>query len=96
MCEDIDSGLASKYDGVQLTFWGGEPFLRPDRMLDLIRRTSKYGFVSYHVYTNGTLCDETAAFISDPAYKAVAGRFFVQVSYDGDPCNQLRRGYGFD
>jgi len=65
-------------------------------MLDLIGATSRYGFVSYHVYTNGTLKRETSAFVQDGRYKAVSGRFSAQVSYDGSPCNEKRRGYGFD
>lgn len=65
-------------------------------MLDLIGLTSKYGFVSYYVYTNGTLRRETESFINDSRFKDVAGRFFAQVSYDGSPCNERRRGYGID
>ena len=58
-CEDVDAGKFLGVDGIALTFWGGEPFIRYDRMLDLIDATSKYGFITYHVYTNGTLALET-------------------------------------
>ena len=58
-CEDVNSGKLPGVDGIALTFWGGEPFIRYDRMLDLIDATSKYGFITYHVYTNGTLALET-------------------------------------
>ena len=95
-CEDIKTGKTTDYDHIVLTFWGGEPFLRYDRMLDLIRLTSNYDFVSYHVYTNGTLKNETLAFVSDPEFKKIADRFFVQISYDGEPYNKLHRGYLFD
>lgn len=95
-CEDIQANKLSDIDRLQLTFWGGEPFIRYDRMLDLIGATSKYGFVSYHVYTNGTLEDEIRNFANDDLFKNIADRFSVQVSYDGAPCNEKRRGYGFD
>lgn len=95
-CDDVNAGKLPGVDGIALTFWGGEPFIRYDRILDLIDATSKYGFVSYHVYTNGTLERETNQFIQDSRYKEVANRFFAQISYDGSPCNEKRRGYGFN
>lgn len=95
-CEDVDAGKFPGVDGIALTFWGGEPFIRYDRMLDLIGVTSKYCFVTYHVYTNGTLVRETDLFTRDSRYKQAVDRFFAQISYDGSPCNEKRRGYGFD
>ena len=65
-------------------------------MLDLIEITSRYPFVSYHVYTNATLETETRNFVDDGRFKSVSNRFSAQVSYDGSPCNEKRRGYGFD
>ena len=59
-CEDVNAGMPPGVDGIALTFWGGEPFIRYDRMLDLIDATSKYSFMTYHVYTNGTLAHETS------------------------------------
>lgn len=76
-CEDVNAGKLPGVDGIALTFWGGEPFIRYDRMLDLIGVTSKYGFTTYHVYTNGTLAQETSSFVRDSRYKAVSDRFFV-------------------
>lgn len=94
-CEDVAEKRFSDIDGIHLTFWGGEPFLRHDRMLDLIDATSRYDFVSYSVYTNGTLAEQTREFTRDARYRAVSRRFAAQVSYDGSPCNEKRRGYGF-
>jgi sulfatase maturation enzyme AslB (radical SAM superfamily) len=96
ICEDIKNNKLPEYDKVILTFWGGEPFLRYDRMLDLIKLTSEYDFVSYHVYTNGTLKNEIQSFILNSEFKKVSSRFFVQISYDGLLSNKLHRGYSFD
>lgn len=96
ICEDINSGKLLDYDHVAITFWGGEPFIRYDRMLEIINLTSKYKFVSYHVYTNCTLYNETLNFIKSQEFKDVSNRFFIQISYDGDPCNKLRRGYSYE
>lgn len=96
LCRDFEAGAYPGRDRLLLTFWGGEPFLRSDRMLDVLDMTAGYGFVSYHVYTNATLKDQTESFVADPRFKAAAGRFSAQVSYDGSPLNERSRGYGFD
>lgn len=93
ICEDIYSGKLSEYDSVIITFWGGEPFLRYDRILEIIKLTSKYNFVVYHIYTNCTLYNEILAFVNNKDFRNVSNRFSIQISYDGEPCNKLRRGY---
>ena len=62
-CEDVSKGHVPSCDGITIDFWGGEPFLETEKMLDLVAKTSKYKFVDYHVYTNGTLPDRISGFI---------------------------------
>lgn len=89
-CRTFDSG---KFNNVMLSFWGGEPLLDIDFMLEIIDVLRKYDFVKYILYSNGTLVDNWKKFISDSRVQAVKDRFQIQLSYDGKPHNALMRGY---
>lgn len=80
----VDFALRESRDRFKITFFGGEPLLRPD----LIRHTVDYArnaatgagkTVSFHIVTNGTLLDDkTGDFIAD-------NRIGLEVSIDGPP-----------
>lgn len=83
LCERfVDFVLRESGETAKITFFGGEPLLRPD----LIRHTVRYGaeaatrlgkLLSFHVITNGTLLDDE---IGD--YLA-ANRIGLEISIDG-------------
>lgn len=93
----IDSGINDeKFSGpyVTVSFWGGEPFMNEDFLESLVEKTSQYRFARYHVYSNGTLVDAYRKFIFSSCFtEDVASRFHVQLSYDGSPHNEVKRGY---
>lgn len=91
-CEDVKNG---QYSSLQISFWGGEPFLNEDLMERIVQYTSPYGFVRYHVYTNGTVTDRTLKFLQSESILKIKDRMSIQVSYDGEPHNSLQRGYGY-
>jgi radical SAM protein with 4Fe4S-binding SPASM domain len=67
---------------------GGEPFLRPDCLLELLSRERDW--LGFGVLTNGTLIDDRLA-----RYLAELGPGFVQVSLDGvEATHDAARGPG--
>ncbi len=83
LCERfVDFALRESGDSAKITFFGGEPLLRPD----LIRHTIRYGaeaatrlgkLLSFHVITNGTLLnDEIGDYLA-------ANRIGLEISIDG-------------
>lgn len=93
LCINFDT---TRFSGVEITFWGGEPLLNVDFMKKIIEATSSYAFVNYFMYSNGTLVDQYINFINDIHVKLVRSRFRIQLSYDGDPINRLERGIDKD
>lgn len=91
-CRDIEQG---EYTGLRISFWGGEPFLNVGFVTRVIEHTCSYPFVRYHIYTNGTLADAIEGFSKTDSVANNASRISIQVSYDGDPHNELMRGYGY-
>lgn len=90
LCKSFDT---TKHDKLTLSFWGGEPFLNLDYMCKIIEHTYKYNFVRYHCYSNGTLVDKYKYFLSKPFIDDIKDRIHIQLSYDGDPHNEIKRGY---
>lgn len=88
----LDGLLAAGAPGAQIVFSGGEPLLR----LAVMRRAVAYCERAaapgrrprYAVFTNGLLLDDRAAeFLDEHAFE-------VQLSFDGVPAAQDRRGRG--
>lgn len=89
-CNQFD---VSKYRRLVITFWGGEPFLNVDFMLDVINSTYTYDFVIYRAYTNGTQHENYLRLIELLMQLNIEYRFHVQLSYDGDPHHEKKRHY---
>lgn len=88
-CEAFDQ---SKYKWFTISFWGGEPFLNLEYVKQIIDSTSKYPFVRYHCYSNGTLLDEYKKFVEfDSVKNLTVDRLHIQLSYDGEPHHMLKR-----
>lgn len=93
LCKKFDT---TKHDWLTLSFWGGEPFLNLDYMCKIIENTYNYSFVRYHCFSNGTLVNKYKQFLEKPFINEIKNRFHVQLSYDGDPHNEIKRGYTKD
>lgn len=90
LCENWNP---EKLHSLELTFWGGEPFLNFQFLDHLIRETYKYDFVNYHCYTNGTLVENFRRLVnSDYIDSLKGGRLHIQLSYDGEPQHTEKRG----
>lgn len=89
LCESFDS---EKNSSVQLVFWGGEPMMNFDFIKRIIDATVKYEFVQYFMYSNGTLIDKFKELISLDCADQLKERFSIQLSYDGEPHNAIKRG----
>lgn len=48
---------------VVIDFWGGEPFLNVDYMIDMIDETNRFDNVTYHIYSNGTITGNIEKFL---------------------------------
>lgn len=93
LCKDFDT---TKFNGLQIVFWGGEPMLNIEFMKKIIIITAQYEFVVYFMYSNGTLLEQYAVFFNDILIKSIKHRFRIQLSYDGDPINKIERGIDKD
>lgn len=88
-CEEFDM---SKYKWLSISFWGGEPFLNTEFLFKIISETFSYPFVRYHFYSNGTLYDKFAELLNQDWFDYIRSRILVQLSYDGQPIHQIKRG----
>jgi uncharacterized protein len=75
------------YDSLNISFWGGEPTLNPDLVIDIIQEFQVFENVNFHIYTN--------AFNRKRFEKIVQNinleKLHVQISYDGeDISNKFR------
>lgn len=58
-----------------------------------MQRLKSFDFVSYFIYSNGTLVDEWRELLQSVNSMSLANRLRVQLSYDGEPHQHLMRGY---
>lgn len=92
LCEEFDN---QKFDRLKISFWGGEPMLNYNFVRDVIKETSKFDFVDWHIFSNGTLDGNFKSLVCDEEFspKLKYGRLSVQISFDGEPHHSLKRGY---
>jgi len=83
------------YDGMCLTFWGGEPFLNVEFMLCAIKILESCKDYRISIYTNGTYRKGMDMFL-DGVNHATMKRTSLQFSYDGEPHHTVKRGYSPD
>lgn len=89
LCEEIKNTERK----LVLSFWGGEPMVNKDFLFKIVKSTYVYDFVSYQMYTNGTLVDNFKEMISQKWFDEIKNRFHIQISYDGEPHHSLMRCY---
>lgn len=79
--------FAKNYDVLNISFWGGEPTLNGDLIVDVMNEFSNIDNVDFHIYTNAY--DRKRL---DKILDAVdTSKLQVQVSYDGKPINDIFR-----
>lgn len=88
-CRTFDT---SKNGNLTISFWGGEPFMNLDFMLQIMRETCGWSYVRYHCYTNGTLCYKFKELLESDIFPKVKDKLHIQLSYDGEPHHTLKRG----
>lgn len=89
-CNQFD---ISKYKHLIITFWGGEPFLNVDLILSIVEATSKFDFVLWRAYSNGTQFEKYKQLVSLLEKNDANQRFQIQLSYDGEPHHHAKRKY---
>lgn len=87
----VDGLEKNGYDGIALTFWGGEPFLNVEFMLCATKVVRPCDF-RISIYTNGT-CKEGMDKFLEKAGEDILKRTSIQFSYDGEPHHSMKRGY---
>ena len=80
-----------KYETLTISFWGGEPFLNLDYVINIIKQTYKHEYVRYNFYSNGTLVDAYKMFLNMDFMSSIKDRTRIQLSYDGEPIHSLQR-----
>lgn len=93
LCESFDF---AKYSRLKISFWGGEPMANYPFVLEVMQKTSKYWFVDWHIFTNGTLTSNFEDLIlkhQDLLQIFKQGRLTIQVSFDGEPHHTHKRNY---
>lgn len=88
-CQSFD---INKHSYLVIDFWGGEPTLNMNFIESIIDRTIKYPFVRYHMYTNGILFSNFFRIIRNKNIDILRNRIQIQLSYDGEPHNTIKRG----
>lgn len=75
------------YDYLTMSFWGGEPTLNGQLMVDIIQEFQKFDNVEFHLYTNGY----NRKRLDDILDKIDTSKIEIQISYDGKDINDKFR-----
>jgi sulfatase maturation enzyme AslB (radical SAM superfamily) len=90
-----DKWFNENYDGLKLVFWGGEPTLNMDFCERIIKEFEDNERVCFFIYTNGSTMNEFIHILKRVQKKPFiyddTSKFTVQVSYDGNPINDMCR-----
>lgn len=92
LMQRIDEVLASQwfrdnYSACEMSFWGGEPTLNTDYIIQIVNRYANDSRVHFQMYTNGFNLKNMTRIIDAVDYTRIA----IQISYDGDLINDLFR-----
>ena len=77
----------TNYDVLNITFWGGEPTLNGDLIIDIMNEFSKFPNIDFHMYTNAYDRKRLDRIIDAVDYS----KLHVQISYDGRLINDKFR-----
>jgi sulfatase maturation enzyme AslB (radical SAM superfamily) len=77
----------NNYDQLNISFWGGEPTLNPDLVIQVIQEFQQFDNVGFHIYTNAYNRQRFEKILEN----IMVERLHVQISYDGeDISNKFR------
>lgn len=93
MCDRFDR---TRHRHLNVTLWGGEPLMNERFLYRIFESTVQYDFVRYMMYSNGTLVDRFGVLLSQDFSKTLGDRMEVQLSYDGEPHNSMKRRTSVD
>jgi uncharacterized protein len=80
------------YNGINLSFWGGEPTLNHTIIKKFIDKYYNDRRCSFSVFTNGSLLKKYFGLIEKVYnYDGNIERFHIQISYDGYPIHEKKR-----
>lgn len=79
-------GKTHDYRYIQINFFGGEPLLNKPALYKIVESLIEYSNVHFSIITNGILISEYIDLLIQ--YK---DKFYVQVSYDGNPNHDKNR-----
>ena len=88
-CNNFDK---NKFNSLNIAFWGGEPMMNFEFMKKIFEQTIIFNFVNYFIYSNGTQFDKFFEMVHLPYVNELRQRFRIQLSYDGEPHNRIKRG----
>ena len=77
----------NNYDDLNISFWGGEPTLNGNLIVDIMKEFQHLDNVSFHIYTNAYNRKRLDMVIDSVDMKKLA----IQVSYDGKDINDIFR-----
>lgn len=81
------------FSGLQITFWGGEPFVNYSLVKEISNHYADDERVHYFVYTNGSFSNELLDWLDTLRNKKcfAVNKVRYQISYDGNPVHDLCR-----
>lgn len=79
--------LNSKYDGINISFWGGEPTLNDKFVVQIIKEFENVENIDFHIYTNAYNRKRLENIVDNTDPKKLQ----VQISYDGADINNKFR-----
>jgi radical SAM protein with 4Fe4S-binding SPASM domain len=75
------------YDGLSLSFWGGEPTLNPNYIIKIMDEFQHRDDVAFHMYSNGFNQKNMLRIVN----VVDTSKFEIQLSYDGNVINDAYR-----
>lgn len=75
------------YDSLNISFWGGEPTLNPNFIIEIMNRYRDNENIEFHIYTNGFNLKNITKILDN----VDTSRLQIQVSYDGKLINDKYR-----
>ena len=90
----LSDKFMSKFGGIGFFFWGGEPTLNPEFIIDLIEEFSDEPRVCFFIYSNGLNISKIKPILQKyKEYKAVNNqpKVVIQISYDGLASHNISR-----
>ena len=91
----LKSTFFKDYENLVIAFWGGEPTLKYQEIIEVVTHFKNDDRVKFMLYTNGFKIPDSLKdlllSLKDVKLKDQRNKFYVQISYDGSPIHDLKR-----